>query len=59
MFDFTKTKKYKKQFIEDVMFLYDEERLPLSQIAYTMDCSIDEVNDIICTEIAKFVVEVV
>lgn len=50
---------YDKVFIDDVMFLFDEEREPISRIAYIMNISIDEVNNIICSEIANNVVEIV
>ena len=50
---------YNLNFIEDVMFLFDEEREPISRIAYIMNISIDEVNNIICSEIANNVVEIV
>jgi hypothetical protein len=51
--------RFKKEFIDDIMFLYDEERQPISQIAYIMGCSVDKVNEVICSEIAKSVSEVV
>lgn len=48
-----------KDFIDDIMFLYDEERQPFSQIAYIMNCSIDTVNEVICSQIANNIVEIV
>lgn len=50
---------YDKVFVEDVMFLYDEERQPISQIAYIMNCSIDLIDKIICSQIANNIVEIV
>lgn len=51
--------KYDKNFVEDVMFLFDEEREPISRIAYIMNVSIDEIDAIICSQIANNVSEVV
>ena len=48
---------YDRNFIDDVMFLFDEEREPVSRIAFIMNVSIDEINKIICTEIANNIVE--
>ena len=50
---------YSKEFIDDVMFLFDEEREPISRIAYIMNVSVDEIDRIICTEIANNMVEIV
>lgn len=50
--------KYNKTFIEDVMFLFDEEREPVSRIAFIMNCSIEDVEMIICSEIANNVSEI-
>lgn len=51
--------KYDKNFVEDVMFLFDEEREPISRIAFIMNVSIDEIDKIICSQIANNVSEVV
>jgi hypothetical protein len=50
--------KYDKSFIDEVMFLFDEERQPISEIAYTMNVSVDVVDNIICSEIANNMMEV-
>lgn len=51
--------KYDKNFVEDVMFLFDEEREPISRIAYIMNVSIDEIDGIICSQIANNIMEIV
>lgn len=51
--------RYDKSFIEDVMFLFDEEREPISQIAFIMNCSIEDVEMIICSKIATDISEIV
>lgn len=51
--------KYDKNFVEDVMFLFDEEREPISRIAFIMNVSIDEIDAIICSQISNNVSEIV
>ena len=50
---------YDQIFIDDVMFLFDEERQPVSQIAYIMNVPIDEIDMIICSQVANNVMEIV
>lgn len=50
--------KYDKTFIDDVMFLFDEERQPISRIAYIMNVSVDEIDMIICSQIANNTMEI-
>jgi hypothetical protein len=49
---------YSNELIDEVMFLYDEEREPMSRIAYIMNVPMSVVDEIICGQIAKFTVEV-
>jgi hypothetical protein len=47
-----------QSFIDEVMFLFDEERMPISSIASAMNVSIDVIDCIICCEIAYNTMEV-
>lgn len=49
---------YSKEIVDDVMFLFDEEREPMSQIAFIMNMPMSDVDNIICSEIAKYTLEV-
>lgn len=51
--------RFNQSFIDEVMYMFDEERLPISQIAYGMNVSISEIELIICSQIANNIVEVV
>lgn len=50
--------KYDDKFIEDVMFLFDEERQPISRIAYIMNCSIEDIDMIICSQVANNITDI-
>lgn len=51
--------KYDKSFVEDVMFLFDEEREPVSRIAYIMNVPVEDIDMIVCSRIANTVSEIV
>lgn len=48
-----------QEFIDAVMTLYDEDREPISLIARTLNCSTDEVEFVICSQIANGIMEIV
>ena len=50
--------KYDEKFIEDVMFLFDEERQPISRIAYIMNCPIEDIDMIICSQVANNITDI-
>jgi hypothetical protein len=49
---------YNQEFIDDVLYLFNEDRQPISQIAYIMNCSIEDIDMIICNEISQNITEV-
>lgn len=52
-------KVFTSEMIDVIMDLFDEERQPITQIAKTMKCTVDEVNEVICSRIANSVMEIV
>lgn len=49
---------YSKELVDEVMFLFDEEREPMSRIAYILNVPMRDVDNIICSEISKYTVEI-
>lgn len=48
-----------KQMIDDIMTMFNEERLPISVIASNLKCSMSDVDAVICGSIANNIVEIV
>lgn len=48
-----------QEFIDAVMTLYDEDRQPISIIASTLNCPSEDVEYVICSQIANNITEIV
>lgn len=48
-----------QQQIDDILFMFDEERQPISQIAYMLNFPISTIDEVICSRIANNILEIV